>query len=91
MLDLTKDFMHVEPHQKKKIQLLESATICHIDESALFQDQVCRCWGLQSRVWLIDSYFNSIERRGCTFGTDSQGTFPKDGFYHTAHGRRLFP
>ncbi|CDH49968.1 cytoplasmic trna 2-thiolation protein 2-like [Lichtheimia corymbifera JMRC:FSU:9682] len=39
MLDLTKDFMHVEPHQKKKIQLLESATICHIDESALFQDQ----------------------------------------------------
>lgn len=49
MLDLTKDFMHVEPHQKKKIQLLESATICHIDESALFQDQVCGFVG-----WILE-------------------------------------
>ncbi|KAI9491663.1 hypothetical protein BDB00DRAFT_766680 [Zychaea mexicana] len=31
--------MHAEPHEKKKIQVLDSALICHIDESALFEEQ----------------------------------------------------
>ena len=32
--------MHVEPYAKKKIQVLDSAVVCHIDESALFESQV---------------------------------------------------
>ncbi|KAI8997672.1 hypothetical protein BDB01DRAFT_840856 [Pilobolus umbonatus] len=28
--------MHTEPNQKKKVQLITSASICHIDESSLF-------------------------------------------------------
>ncbi|KAI7857441.1 hypothetical protein BDC45DRAFT_544229 [Circinella umbellata] len=31
--------MHVEPYAKKKIQVLDSALVCHIDESALFEAQ----------------------------------------------------
>ncbi|KAI8146241.1 hypothetical protein BJV82DRAFT_510110 [Fennellomyces sp. T-0311] len=34
--------MHVAPHEKKKIQMLASAMICHIDESSLFEEQVKR-------------------------------------------------
>ncbi|KAI9311596.1 hypothetical protein BX666DRAFT_2021316 [Dichotomocladium elegans] len=31
--------MHVAPNEKKKVKLLESAIICHIDESCLFDNQ----------------------------------------------------
>ncbi|KAI8393454.1 uncharacterized protein BYT42DRAFT_591227 [Radiomyces spectabilis] len=39
MLNLTNEFTRVAPHEKKKIQLLSSVMVCHIDESALFQEQ----------------------------------------------------
>ncbi|KAL1928299.1 hypothetical protein VTP01DRAFT_3215 [Rhizomucor pusillus] len=40
MIHLTREFMHVAPHEKKKVQLMTGATVCHIDESALFKEQV---------------------------------------------------
>ncbi|ORY99343.1 hypothetical protein BCR43DRAFT_544839 [Syncephalastrum racemosum] len=40
MLNLTKDFMHVDPAAKKKKSLIPSAIVYHIDESALFNEQV---------------------------------------------------
>ncbi|KAI7904948.1 uncharacterized protein BX663DRAFT_501126 [Cokeromyces recurvatus] len=36
MLNLTKNFMKVLPNEKKKIQLIPEAIVCHIDESSLF-------------------------------------------------------
>lgn len=40
MLNLTKDFMHVDPAAKKKKSLIPSALVYHIDESTLFKAQV---------------------------------------------------
>ncbi|KAI8370943.1 hypothetical protein BD560DRAFT_396404 [Blakeslea trispora] len=37
MLNLTKNFMHIVPTEKKKIQLIPEAIVCHIDESSLFE------------------------------------------------------
>ncbi|KAI7868785.1 hypothetical protein BDF14DRAFT_1790886 [Spinellus fusiger] len=36
MTHLTHEFRRVEPHEKKKVQLLGPAVLCHLDESALF-------------------------------------------------------
>ncbi|KAI8970445.1 hypothetical protein BDF20DRAFT_125404 [Mycotypha africana] len=40
MVELTKNFMRILPNEKKKIQLIPQAVICHIDESAIFQQTV---------------------------------------------------
>lgn len=40
MIHLTSGFMIVNPTEKKKIALVPSAVVCHIDESALFEQQV---------------------------------------------------
>ena len=41
MLNLTKNFMRIVPTEKKKIQLIPEAIVCHIDESSLFESTVC--------------------------------------------------
>lgn len=40
MVNLTKNFMRIVPTEKKKVQLIPEAIICHIDESTLFQNNV---------------------------------------------------
>lgn len=40
MVNLTKNFMRVVPTEKKKVQLIPEAIVCHIDESALFENNV---------------------------------------------------
>ncbi|OAD01597.1 hypothetical protein MUCCIDRAFT_156834 [Mucor lusitanicus CBS 277.49] len=37
MVNLTKNFMRVVPSEKKKVQLIPEAIVCHIDESTLFE------------------------------------------------------
>ncbi|KAG2236174.1 hypothetical protein INT48_003793 [Thamnidium elegans] len=38
MVNLTKNFMRVVPTEKKKVQLIPEAIVCHIDESSLFEN-----------------------------------------------------
>lgn len=40
MLNLTAAFMHSEPHQVKKVHVFSEVSVCHIDESALFEGSV---------------------------------------------------
>lgn len=40
MVNLTKNFMRVVPSEKKKVQLIPEAIVCHIDESTLFESTV---------------------------------------------------
>jgi hypothetical protein len=40
MLHLTSTFMVINPNEKKKVAMVPSAVVCHIDESALFGEQV---------------------------------------------------
>lgn len=40
MVNLTKNFMRVVPTEKKKVQLIPEAIVCHIDESTLFENNV---------------------------------------------------
>ena len=40
MLQLTSEYMHIDPREKRKFQYFESATVCHLDESTLFDDKV---------------------------------------------------
>lgn len=40
LVDLTKNIMHTLPNEKKKIQVVPEAVICHIDESSLFDSMV---------------------------------------------------
>jgi hypothetical protein len=40
LVNLTNDFIQPVPEHKKKIQLIPSAVICHIDESTLFGNNV---------------------------------------------------
>ena len=40
MVNLTKSFMRVVPSEKKKVQLIPEAIVCHIDESTLFESTV---------------------------------------------------
>lgn len=42
MVNLTKNFMRVVPTEKKKVQLIPEAIVCHIDESSLFENNVCK-------------------------------------------------
>ncbi|KAL0075310.1 hypothetical protein J3Q64DRAFT_1648639 [Phycomyces blakesleeanus] len=39
MLNLTHEFRRVEPHEKKKVQILGPTVICHLDESTIFEEQ----------------------------------------------------
>jgi hypothetical protein len=40
MLNLTAAFMSAKPHEQKKIHVFAEAFVCHIDETALFSDNV---------------------------------------------------
>ncbi|KAI9480418.1 MAG: hypothetical protein EXX96DRAFT_562519 [Benjaminiella poitrasii] len=58
MLNLTKNFIKVLPNEKKKIQLIPEAIVCHIDESTLFNSNEGSAEKLSQHM---KSYFTEFE------------------------------
>ncbi|SAM09220.1 hypothetical protein [Absidia glauca] len=50
MLHLTSTFMVINPNEKKKVAMVPSAVVCHIDESTLFGEQEGSSAKLQAMV-----------------------------------------
>ncbi|RCH85322.1 Cytoplasmic tRNA 2-thiolation protein 2 [Rhizopus azygosporus] len=50
LVDLTKNIMHTLPNEKKKIQVVPEAVICHIDESSLFDSMSGSAETLRARM-----------------------------------------
>lgn len=76
MVNLTKNFMRVVPSEKKKVQLIPEAIVCHIDESTLFESTVSgegetTCYSSKADVKL--RYVGQVIRK---VGSRFQGTLP---------------
>jgi hypothetical protein len=62
LVHLTKNIMHTLPNEKKKIQVVPEAIVCHIDESPLWGDMVSE----RPRMDIADPFCRTLLQPTCS-------------------------